>query len=93
MRRSQGEDQGRICDEEARCGLCGGRREQASRKFNGLIRLSPAGAFLRETIRQGVVTRETLISAMQARYEDLNETTARQDPEGFPETTAFALKE
>ncbi len=66
---------------------------QASRDFNGMIRLNPAGAFLWQSIRDGSDTREKLIHAMLERYEDLDRATAATDLDEFLETVAFALEE
>ncbi len=66
---------------------------QASKDFNGMIRLNPAGAFLWQCIRDGCDTREKLIRAMLERYEDLDRATAEADLNEFLETVAFALEE
>ena len=66
---------------------------QASKDFNGLIRFNPAGAFLWDTIRQGADTREKVIDAMLARYEDLDEAGAEQDLDEFLEKVSFALED
>jgi hypothetical protein len=66
---------------------------QASRDFNGLIRLNQAGAFLWEQIKAGASDRELLLSAMRERYEDLDEETAAADLDEFLKTVAFALEE
>ena len=42
----------------------------ASRDFNGLIRLNNAGAFLWENIQDGLNTKEKLIQAMMDYYDD-----------------------
>ena len=66
---------------------------QASRDFNGMIRLNPAGAFLWNSIREGAGTKEQLVRAMLERYEDLDAETAGKDLDEFLESVAFALEE
>ncbi len=65
----------------------------ASREFNGMIRLDPSGAFLWQSILDGANTREKLVAAMLARYEDLDEATARADLDEFLDAVALALEE
>ena len=66
---------------------------QASKDFNGLIRLDEPGAWLWKSIQDGADSREKLVAKMLERYEDLDEPTARQDLDEFLETVAFALEE
>lgn len=66
---------------------------QASKDFNGLIRLDEPGAWLWKSIQDGADSREKLIAKMLERYEDLDEPTARQDLDEFLETVSFALEE
>ena len=66
---------------------------QASKEFNGMIRLNPAGAFLWKSIQEGTDTREKLIRAMLERYEDLDEATAKADLDEFLESVSIALEE
>ena len=66
---------------------------QASKDFNGVIRLNAAGAFLWQSIKDGADTKEKLIKTMLERYEDLDEATAEQDLNEFLEAVAFALEE
>ena len=66
---------------------------QASKEFNGMIRLNPAGAFLWKSIQEGADTREKLVRAMLERYEDLDETTAKADLDEFLESVSIALEE
>ena len=65
---------------------------QASKDFNGMIRLNPAGAFLWQSILDGTDTREKLVRAMLDRYEDLDEATAAGDLDEFLNAVAFALE-
>ena len=65
---------------------------QASKDFNGMIRLNPAGAFLWRGILDGADTREKLVRAMLDRYEDLDEATAAGDLDEFLNAVAFALE-
>ena len=66
---------------------------QASKDFNGMIRLNPAGAFLWDSIQAGKDTKEKLIEAMMERYDDLAEETARADLDEFLESIQVALEE
>lgn len=65
----------------------------ASRDFNGVISLNPAGAFLWQRIQDGAGSRQELIEAMRERYDDLDESIAGRDLDEFLETVAFALEE
>ncbi len=65
----------------------------ASRDFNGLIRLNNDGAFLWENIRDGLNTKEKLIRAMMDYYDDLDEEVARKDLDEFLEEVKFAIEE
>ena len=66
---------------------------QASKEFNGMIRMNPAGAFLWKSIQDGADTREKLIQAMLERYEDLDETTAKADLDEFLDSVSVALED
>ena len=66
---------------------------QASRDFNGMIRLNPAGAFLWQSILNGCDHKEKLIRAMLERYEDLDEATAKADLDEFLDSVFVALEE
>lgn len=66
---------------------------QASKDFNGLIRLDEPGAWLWKSIQDGADSREKLVAKMLERYEDLDAPTARQDLDEFLETVSFALEE
>lgn len=66
---------------------------QASKDFNGMIRLNSAGAFLWNSIREGADTKDKLVAKMLERYEDLDEETARADLEEFLESVKIATEE
>ena len=66
---------------------------EASKEFNGLIRLNSVGAFLWNSIQDGADTREKLVKTMTEAYEGLDEVTAKQDLEDFLEKVKFALTE
>ena len=66
---------------------------QASKDFNGMIRLNTAGGFLWDSILNGADSKEKLIRAMLERYDDLDEATAKADLDEFLESVAFALEE
>ena len=65
----------------------------ASKDFNGVIRLNETGAFLWQSIQDGVDSREKLIQAMLDRYEDLDQETAEKDLDEFLGRVAFAMEE
>ena len=66
---------------------------EASKDFNGLIRLNPSGAFLWQSIQDGADTRKKLIDAMINHYDDLDETAAGKDLDEFLNSVSFALEE
>ena len=65
----------------------------ASKNFNGVIRLNESGAFLWQSIQDGADSREKLIQAMLERYEDLDQETAEKDLDEFLGRVAFAVEE
>ncbi len=65
----------------------------ASKNFNGVIRLNESGAFLWQSIQDGADSREKLIQAMLDRYEDLDQETAEKDLDEFLGRVAFAVEE
>ena len=65
----------------------------ASKDFNGVIRLNESGAFLWQSIQDGADSREKLIQAMLDRYEDLDQETAEKDLDEFLGRVAFAVEE
>lgn len=66
---------------------------QASKDFNGMIRLNTPGAFLWQCIQDGMDTREKLTKAMLDRYDDLNEATAAEDLNEFLDSIKVALED
>ena len=64
----------------------------ASMEFNGVIRLNEAGAFLWRSIESGANTRDKLLAAMLAHFDDLDETTAGQDLDDFLASIDFSLE-
>ena len=65
----------------------------ASKNFNGVIRLNETGAFLWQSNQDGADSREKLIQAMLDRYEDLDQETAEKDLDEFLGRVAFAVEE
>lgn len=65
---------------------------EASKDFNGVIRLNNAGAFLWQSIQDGADNRQKLLQAMYDRYEDLDEETAGKDLDEFLKIIAFAME-
>ena len=65
---------------------------EAGVRFNGMIRLNAAGAFLWEKLEQGA-TESELIDAMLKRYDDLDEQAAKADLTEFLESVRFALED
>ena len=66
---------------------------EASKDFNGVIKLNAAGAFLWESIQNGADSRQALLQAMKERYDDLDEEAAGKDLDEFLENVAFALED
>ena len=66
---------------------------QASKDFNGMIRLNPAGEFLWKSIQDRKDNRDKLVEAMLDRYDDLDEATARADLDEFLESVKIALED
>ena len=63
----------------------------ASKDFNGVIRLNETGAFLWQSIQDGADSRGKLVQAMLDRYEDLDQETAEKDLDEFLGKVAFAV--
>ncbi len=64
---------------------------QASKDFNGMIRLNGTGAFLWQSILDGADSREKLLKAMLDRFDGLDEATAGKDLDEFLDAIAFAM--
>lgn len=64
---------------------------EASREFNGMIRMNETGAFYWKELEQGI-SRDSLVAKMLERFEDLDEDRARRDLEEFLETVKMALE-
>lgn len=63
---------------------------EASRAFNGMIRMNETGAFYWKELENGI-TEDGLVEKMLVRFEDLDEETAREDLKEFLETMKMAL--
>lgn len=63
---------------------------EASKDFNGMIRMNETGAFYWKELENGI-TEEGLIGKMLERFEDLDEETARRDLKEFLESVEIAL--
>ena len=66
---------------------------QASKDFNGMIRLNTPGAFLWQCINDGMDTKEKIVEAMLERYDDLNEKDAAADLDEFLDSISVALED
>ena len=65
---------------------------EASKNFNGMIRLNATGAFLWEALEKGS-TEDELVQKLLDRFEDLDAPTARMDLKEFLSTIRFALED
>lgn len=63
---------------------------EASKDFNGMIRMNETGAFYWRELENGI-TEDGLIEKMLERFEDLDEETARRDLKEFLESVEIAL--
>lgn len=63
---------------------------EASRDFNGMIRLNETGAFYWEALEKGA-TEEDLVAKTLERYTGVDETTVRGDVKEFLEGISVAL--
>lgn len=64
---------------------------EASKEFNGMIRMNETGAFYWKELEQGI-TEDGLVAKMLERFEDLDEDTARRDLAEYLETMKIALE-
>ncbi len=65
---------------------------EASKAFNGMIRLNGTGAFLWQSILDGADTREKLVKAMTDRFDGLDAATAAKDLDEFLTAVELALE-
>lgn len=65
---------------------------EIAEQFSGIIRINAAGEFLWRMLEKGA-TEDELIAAMMARYDDLDESTARADLAEFLDTIKLALEQ
>lgn len=63
---------------------------EASKNFNGIIRMNETGAFYWKELEQGV-TEDDLVAKMMERFTDVTEETARQDVQAFLQSISVAL--
>ncbi|MDO5336985.1 MAG: PqqD family protein [Eubacteriales bacterium] len=64
---------------------------EASKTFNGMIRMNETGAFYWRELEKGI-TEEELAAKTAERFENLDESVARRDLREFLETIAIALE-
>ncbi len=63
---------------------------EASKNFNGMIRLNGTGAFYWKELEKGT-TRDLLVTKTLEEYEGVTEDTARHDVEEFLDTISVAI--
>ena len=63
---------------------------EASKNFNGMIRLNGTGAFYWKELEKGM-TRDLLVTKTLEEYEGVTEDTARHDVEEFLDTISVAI--
>jgi len=63
---------------------------EASKNFNGMIRMNETGAFYWKELEQGV-TEDDLVAKTMERFTDVTEETARQDVQAFLQSISVAL--
>ncbi len=63
---------------------------EASKEFNGMIRLNETGAFFWENLEQGIEI-SALVDKMLERFDDLDRATAEKDLKEFLIKIAFTL--
>ena len=64
---------------------------EASRLFNGMIRLNETGAFFWENMEKGI-EKSALVDKMLERFDDLDRETAEKDLDEFVAKIRFALE-
>ena len=63
---------------------------EASKNFNGMIRMNETGAFYWKELEQGA-TEDSLVAKTMERFTNVNEETARQDVQAFLEAISIAV--
>ena len=63
---------------------------EASKNFNGMIRMNETGAFYWKELEQGA-TEDDLVAKTMERFTDVTEETARQDVQAFLEAISIAV--
>ena len=63
---------------------------EASKNFNGMIRMNETGAFYWKELEQGV-TEDDLVAKTMERFTDVTEETERQDVQEFLQSISVAL--
>ena len=63
---------------------------EASKNFNGMIRMNETGAFYWKELEQGV-TEDDLVAKTMERFTDVTVETARQDVQAFLQSISVAL--
>lgn len=63
---------------------------EASKNFNGMIRMNETGAFYWKELEKGT-TEEDLVAKTLERFTDVDEGTARQDVKAFLQTVDLTL--
>lgn len=63
---------------------------EVSKDFNGMIRLNETGAFYWKELEKGA-TEDQLVEKTLARFDDVDETTARHDVQAFLHEVSVAL--
>ena len=63
---------------------------EASKNFNGMIRMNETGAFYWKELEQGT-TEDDLVAKTMERFTDVTEETARQDVQAFLEAISIAV--
>lgn len=64
---------------------------EASKEFNGMIRMNETGAFYWREIEKGI-SEDELVDKMLEHFEELSEQTARRDLKEYLETIKIALE-
>ena len=63
---------------------------EASKNFNGMIRMNETGAFYWKELEQGVAE-DDLVAKTMERFTDVTKETARQDVQAFLEAISIAV--